>query len=128
MTNTRKLNTDKNSKIVIYVTSHGGEGFIKVRGKSVVLSEDLNRTLIEMHSKGRYKEIIFILDTCEAYTLYDQVNKAVNCYLSYSQYDQAGSLLYELAEYYRKTEKYDRASFLYKQSSDVLLREYFSSK
>lgn len=60
--------------------------------------------------------------------LYDQVNKAVNCYLSYSQYDQAGSLLYELAEYYRKTEKYDRASFLYKQSSDVLLKEYFSSK
>lgn len=60
--------------------------------------------------------------------LYDQVNKAVNCYLSFSQYDQAGNLLYELAEFYRKIEKYDLASFLYKQSSDVLLKEYFSSK
>lgn len=71
----RKLNTDANSRIVIYVTSHGGGGFIKIRAKSVILSDDLNRTLIEMYSKKKYKEIVFILDACEAITLYDSVNE-----------------------------------------------------
>lgn len=70
----RKLNTNRNSRIFIYITSHGGDGFIKFRGKNVVLSEDLNRTLIEMYQKGRYKEIVFVLDTCEAYTLYTSVD------------------------------------------------------
>ena len=70
----RQLNTDKNSRIIIIVTSHGGENFIKVRGKLVILSDELNRTLNEMYIKQRYKEIVFVLDTCEGYSLFDNVN------------------------------------------------------
>jgi glycosylphosphatidylinositol transamidase (GPIT) subunit GPI8 len=28
----RQLNTNKNSKIIVIITSHGGENFIKIRG------------------------------------------------------------------------------------------------
>ena len=34
----------------------------------------MNRTLWEMHLRNRYKEILFILDTCEASTLFDNVD------------------------------------------------------
>ena len=70
----RQLNSDKNSRIVVIITSHGGENFIKVRNFLVVLTDELNRTLNEMYIKGKYKEIIFVLDTCEGYTLYNHVN------------------------------------------------------
>jgi glycosylphosphatidylinositol transamidase (GPIT) subunit GPI8 len=40
----------------------------------VILSDELNRALHEMHIKERYKEILFILDTCEGMTLFDSVD------------------------------------------------------
>ena len=70
----RQLNSNKNSKIIVIITSHGGENFIKIRGTMVILSEELNRTLNEMYIKQKYKELVFILDTCEGYSLYDYVN------------------------------------------------------
>ena len=75
----RQLNSNKDSKIIVIITSHGGENFIKVRNFLVVLSDELNRTLNEMYIKGKYKELVFVLDTCEAYSLYDHV-KVPNIY------------------------------------------------
>jgi len=73
LTGLRKFNLNKDSRIFIYVTSHGGDHFIKIRDRMVVLSDELNRTLFEMHLKQKYKEIVFFLDTCEAFTLFDSV-------------------------------------------------------
>ncbi len=70
----RQLKSDKNYKILVIITSHGGENFIKVRNFLVVLTDELNRTLNEMYIKGKYKELLFVLDTCEGYTLYKHVN------------------------------------------------------
>ena len=75
----RQLKSDRNSKIIILITSHGGENFIKVRNFLVVLTDELNRTLNEMYIKGKYKELLFVLDTCEGYSLYDHV-KVPNIY------------------------------------------------
>jgi glycosylphosphatidylinositol transamidase (GPIT) subunit GPI8 len=86
----RKLKSDKNSRIVMIITSHGGENFIKVRGRSVVLSDELNRALNEMHIKGRYKEILFILDTCEGFTLFDYVDAPNIYFVASSVKDQKG--------------------------------------
>jgi phosphatidylinositol glycan class K len=38
-----------------------------------VHSEDFAKVFNEMHTKRLYKEILVILDTCEAMTLFDQV-------------------------------------------------------
>ena len=75
----RQLNSNKDSKIIVLITSHGGENFIKVRNFLVVLSDELNRTLNEMYIKGKYKELVFVVDTCEGYSLYDHV-KVPNIY------------------------------------------------
>lgn len=122
MTSLRKLNTNRNSRIVIYITSHGGEGFIKVRAKSVILSDDLNSALIEMHSKNRYKEILFILDTCEAFTLFDAVNTklAPNIFFigSSIRHEKANSINYDRDF---MTPLADRFSFLLLNSIDRIL-------
>ena len=36
-------------------------------------SEDLAKTFSEMRMKGLFKEILFILDTCEAFSMFDQI-------------------------------------------------------
>ena len=87
----RQLNSDKNSKIIIIITSHGGENFIKVRNYLVVLSDELNRTLNEMYIKGKYKELLFVLDTCEGYSLYDHVKVPNIYFLSSSATGQKAS-------------------------------------
>ena len=99
LNNFRKINSNKNSRIIIIITSHGGENFIKVRGKSVILSDELNRALNEMHIKQRYKEILFILDTCEAESLFEYVDVP-------NVYFVASSLKHQKAHSYSYDTKY----------------------
>ena len=87
----RQLKSNKDSKILIIITSHGGENFIKVRNYLVVLTDELNRTLNEMYIKGKYKELLFVLDTCEGYTLYDNVNVPNIYFISSSALGQKAS-------------------------------------
>jgi phosphatidylinositol glycan class K len=84
---------------MIIITSHGGENFIKVRGKSVILSDELNRALNEMYIKERYKEILFILDTCEADSLFEYVDVP-------NVYFVASSLKHQKANSYSYDNKY----------------------
>ena len=56
------------------MNGHGGENFFKIQDTEVVHSEDLSKVLNEMHIKGLYNDILFILDTCEAMSLFDQVD------------------------------------------------------
>ena len=75
----RQLKSNKNSKIIILITSHGGENFIIFRNYFVMLSVELNLALKEMYIKGKYKELLFIIDSCEGYTLYRHI-KVPNIY------------------------------------------------
>lgn len=59
-----------------------------MRGRSVVLSDEMNRALNEMYIKGRYKEILFILDTCEGSTLFDNVDAPNIYFIASSVKDQ----------------------------------------
>ena len=87
----RQLNSNKNSKIIIVITSHGGDNFIKVRNFLVILTDELNRTLNEMYIKGKYKELLFVLDTCEGYSLYDHVKVPNIFFISSSAVGQKAS-------------------------------------
>jgi phosphatidylinositol glycan class K len=39
----------------------------------LIHSEDLAKVLREMYEKNMYKEIFFILDTCEAESMFDEI-------------------------------------------------------
>lgn len=53
------------------MNGHGGENFFKIQDTEVVHSEDFGKVFNEMNIKNLYKEVLLILDTCEAMSLFD---------------------------------------------------------
>ena len=69
-TNSKRLLSDKDSNIFVYMTGHGGENFLKFQDFEEIVSEDLNMAFNEMWLKERYKQILFMIDTCQANTMF----------------------------------------------------------
>lgn len=63
------LNTDQGSNILIYLTGHGGDEFFKFQDVEEILAEQLANTIAQMNAESLYREILFIADTCQAFTL-----------------------------------------------------------
>jgi phosphatidylinositol glycan class K len=103
------------------MTSHGGNNFLRIRTKSVILSDELNRTFWEMYLKQRYKEILFILDTCEAVTAFDAVT-APNIFFVGSSLKDQKALSYGFDEVLM-TPLSDRFTFLFSHFLDNILHQ-----
>ena len=69
----RTLHTDQESNILIYWTGHGGDLFFKFQDVEEITATDLNRLFEEMHRANKYNEILFVADTCQAFTLGDGI-------------------------------------------------------
>ncbi|CAB9497659.1 GPI-anchor transamidase [Seminavis robusta] len=69
----RHLMTDENSNILIFLTGHGGDQFFKFQDIEEITSEEIASVLEEMHRRKRYKEILLVADTCQAFTLGDHI-------------------------------------------------------
>lgn len=69
----KRLLTTKNSNILIYMTGHGGDDFLKFQEQEELTSDDLADALHQMNMAQRYNEILFIVDTCQGATLYRKV-------------------------------------------------------
>ena len=68
----KRLLTDERSNIFVYMTGHGGDEFLKFQDSEEISAFDLADAFGGMWSKGRYKEIFFMIDTCQANTLYSK--------------------------------------------------------
>jgi len=66
----KRLLTDENSNILIYMTGHGGDEFLKFQDVEEISSHDLADAFEQMYQQKRYKDILFMADTCQANTLY----------------------------------------------------------
>ena len=55
--------------MLFYLTGHGGDEFLKFQDQREILSRDVADALSHMHAVGRYNEVLFIVDTCQAETL-----------------------------------------------------------
>jgi phosphatidylinositol glycan class K len=64
-----QLASNANTTILIYMAGHGGDGFFKFHDGEELSAQDLAHAFTEMHAKGMYKEILLILDTCQAATM-----------------------------------------------------------
>ncbi|VEL25589.1 unnamed protein product [Protopolystoma xenopodis] len=62
----KRLNTDQFSNILIYITGHGGDGFLKFQDENEISSLELADAIEQMWQKRRYNEILLIVDTCQA--------------------------------------------------------------
>jgi phosphatidylinositol glycan class K len=68
----KRLLTDENSNVLVYLTGHGGNEFIKFQDAEEINSQDIADAFAQMHQKGRYNEIFFVADTCQASSLYNR--------------------------------------------------------
>jgi len=65
----RRLNTNEKSNVLFYLTGHGGENFLKFQDDEEINAFELADAFEQMKQKKRYNELMFIVDTCQAYSM-----------------------------------------------------------
>lgn len=69
----QKLLSDENSDVLFYFTGHSGDEFFKVQDAQVLYARDVGIALDIAFTKKRYKRIMFLSDTCEAFSWFSFV-------------------------------------------------------
>ncbi|KAF9010266.1 peptidase C13 family-domain-containing protein [Cyathus striatus] len=68
----KRLLTDERSNIFVYMTGHGGNEFLKFQDNEEISAFDIADAFEQMYQKRRYNEIFFMIDTCQANTMYSK--------------------------------------------------------
>jgi len=68
----KRLLTDAGSNILIYMTGHGGDGFLKFQDSEEITNIELADAFEQMWVKRRYNEIFFMIDTCQAASMFQK--------------------------------------------------------
>ena len=84
----KRLHTNEKSNILIYVSGHGGEGFLKFQDTEELSDQDIADAIHEMKEKKRFNEMLFIADTCHAESLLLKVNTPGVLGISSARIDQ----------------------------------------
>ncbi|CAG2180482.1 unnamed protein product, partial [Oppiella nova] len=58
----KQLLTDSGSNVLIYMTGHGGDGFLKFQDSEEITSVELGDAFEQMWQKRRYNEVLLIVD------------------------------------------------------------------
>jgi phosphatidylinositol glycan class K len=66
----KRLLTDEGSNILVYMTGHGGDGFLKFQDSEEITNIELADAFQQMWTKRRYNEIFFMIDTCQAASMF----------------------------------------------------------
>ncbi|KAI9719745.1 MAG: glycosylphosphatidylinositol anchor biosynthesis [Candelaria pacifica] len=73
MPRSKRLLTDDRSNILVYMTGHGGNEFLKFQDAEEISAFDLADAFEQMWEKKRYHEMLFMIDTCQANTMYSKL-------------------------------------------------------
>lgn len=65
---------DENTNVFVYLTGHGGDNFFKFQDGEELMSNDVASAFSQMYHLKRYNELLFISDTCQAFTMADEIN------------------------------------------------------
>ena len=63
------LQSTNESNVLIYITGHGGDQFFKFQDVEEILASDIAHALEQME----YEHVLFLADTCQAFTLGDKI-------------------------------------------------------
>lgn len=85
----KRLLTDENSNIFIYLTGHGGNEFLKFQDAEEIGAYDIADAFQQMYEKKRYREIFFMIDTCQANTMYERIYSPNILSVGLSKLDQS---------------------------------------
>ena len=67
----RRLRAGRSSRLLLYLTGHGGDGFLKLHDKEELAAGDVADALAAAAAAGRFTDggVLALLDTCQASTL-----------------------------------------------------------
>ncbi|EER17543.1 GPI-anchor transamidase precursor, putative [Perkinsus marinus ATCC 50983] len=68
----KRLDTDADSYVLVYITGHSGTDFVKFQDWEEMTSHDIADAFQQMFSQRRYKKLLWLADTCHAATLHDR--------------------------------------------------------
>lgn len=68
----KRMLSDENSNVLVYLSGHGGDQFLKFQDSQELLDIEVADTFSQMWEKGRYHELLFLIDTCQANTMFSQ--------------------------------------------------------
>lgn len=66
----KRLGSDAGSNVLVYMTGHGGDQFLKFQDSEEIGAKDLAAAFAQMWEKRRYNELLFMVDTCQANTMF----------------------------------------------------------
>ncbi len=69
----KRLLTDDASNVLVYMTGHGGDEFLKFQDNEEISSYDIADAFEQMWEKKRYKELMFMIDTCQANSMFSRI-------------------------------------------------------
>lgn len=69
----KRLESDARSNVFLYMTGHGGDEFLKFQDYEEISAFDLADAIEQMWEKRRYHELFFMIDTCQANTMYSKI-------------------------------------------------------
>ncbi|KAM7508791.1 hypothetical protein LguiA_019244 [Lonicera macranthoides] len=69
----KRLLSDEGSHILLYMTGHGVDEFLEFQDSEELQSHDLADAVKQMKEKRRFKELLIMVDTCQAATLFSQL-------------------------------------------------------
>jgi len=69
----KRLLSDDRSNVLVYMTGHGGEEFLKFQDTEEISSYDVADAFEQMWEKRRYNELLFMIDTCQASSMFSRV-------------------------------------------------------
>ncbi|KAL4425650.1 hypothetical protein ABPG75_009666 [Micractinium tetrahymenae] len=69
----KRLLSGPNSNVLLYLTGHGGDEFLKLHDQEELLASDVASALAQMHASGRCGQLLLVADTCQASTLYGRI-------------------------------------------------------
>lgn len=70
----KKLMSDDRSNVLIYLTGHGGEDFLKFQDNEELGAQDVADAIAQMWEKKRYHELLFMIDTCQASSMFSRID------------------------------------------------------
>ena len=69
----RQLGSDEHSNILVYLSGHGGSGFLKFQDAEEMNAQEIADALKQMELRHRYHRILLIVDTCRASPLFSKI-------------------------------------------------------
>jgi len=122
-----KLMSDSNSTILLYLSGHGGDEFLKFQDNEEITSQDIGIMIKEMENLQRYKQLLILADTCQASTLANYITSS-NVIVITSSLKGENSYAYHISDTL-KVSLIDRFTYkIYQFFNNYIINQKDSSK